>query len=262
MANIAGMAEKILDFGMKPITRFGNGLLSAGDALAKRGSFANASFGEVIGGMVGGATKEALNALSAPLYVGGAILGGMGLVGAGAVRGVGRGIKGFAKGTGLADAASSVGRGLNEAGGKIKTGFGNLKKKTIGQSAPKATLRGTRTNGGIEFAMDGHTYKRVKNPNYHGNGKDGGQSQWMYTDNGSAIDIKQFKDHYQNFKNAGGVFDETAEENLKNAASVATAETAERAGIDLMQFANDHPFVAGGALLGGGFLLSELLDED
>ena len=253
--------------GVKMLEVAGDSFKRFNDIRLKKGSFANMSGAERIGGMVG---AGAAGLTSGALGLGGTFIGGVGgtLVGVPFFAGkwglgkAGNFLKGAARGSGLDVAASKAGRGIKEAGGKAKTSLGNLKTKKVGEEATEATLRGVKNSGGIEFTLDGHTYKRVKNPNYHGNSTDGGQPQWMYTDNGSAIDIKQFKGHYQNFKNAGGVFDDVAEENLANAGKISTTETGERAGFNLGEFIDNHPLAGPGLLVGGGFLLSELLDDD
>ena len=47
-----------------------------------------------------------------------------------------------------------------------------------------------------------------------------------------------------------------------NATRVAESGPAEAAGINLEEFINNHPVITGGALVGGGILIGELLDDD
>ena len=53
-----------------------------------------------------------------------------------------------------------------------------------------------------------------------------------------------------------------SEEDLMNATRVAESGPAEAAGINLEEFINNHPVITGGALVGGGILIGELLDDD
>lgn len=81
-----------------------------------------------------------------------------------------------------------------------------------GEAAQEALEKGVKSKDGtIRFTgTDGRTYSRTQNPSW--SETNAGVNKYIYTNNGSAIDIKDFRTAYQDFKGAGGVFGAADEE--------------------------------------------------
>ena len=265
--------------GIKMLEVAGDSFKRFNDIRLKKGSFANMSGAERIGGMVG---AGAAGLTSGALGLGGTFIGGVGgtLVGVPFFAGkwglgkAGNFLKGAARGSGLDVAASKAGRGIKEVGGKAKTSLGNLKRKKVGEEATEATLKGTASSktksaptqkvtvgddGTVSFTHDGVVYKKYKNPNWKEGdwrkSKDNpsGRNQFLYTADEQFINGKVFGEAKKSFE---------YEDISKIADDISTTETGERAGFNLGEFIDNHPLAGPGLLVGGGFLLSELLDDD
>lgn len=200
------------------------------------------------------------------------MLGGIGkaVVGAG-----GTVLKGGAKFLGD-DAVEAVGRKV----GELQKGINEVVESAVKQdelyktavkeargvkseSAKEAILRGTQSSDGtISFkGKDGITYERHKNPNW----KEGdvrksstnpnGRNQYLYTANGQSINGQAFGKAKSSFTQDGGTFSDIADDISKTAAG-------DGAGIDLLQFASDHPVGTALAGLGVGVIGANLLDDD
>lgn len=260
------------------------------DIMLKQGSFANAGklerFGGMIGaglGTVGGLVGGTVAGMTGGIIGGG--LGGLAMFGAwaggGAVKGAGRTLRGVAKGSGLDVAADKAGRGLKKVGQGIKTKFdGKMKTKTIQNSADDAADAATeaihvgltRDEAKKHWSWkddDGNYYYRkvLSEAVLDSNGKHiidpetkkakrkyKGVEYYKQTPDGKVkIDGKEYGEARQKWINS--LPEDVADD-------ISKTETAERAGVNLSEFLTDHPVLSTAGLIGGGFLLSELLDDD
>lgn len=200
------------------------------------------------------------------------MLGGIGksVVGAG-----GTVLKGGAKLFGD-DAVEALGHGI----GKAQKGLDDIVQTAVkqdelyktavkeargvkGESAKEAILKGAQSSDGtISFkGKDGITYERHKNPNW----KEGdvrksstnpnGRNQYLYTANGQSINGQEFGKAKSSFTQDGGTFSDIAD-------NISKAAAGDGAGIDLLQFASDHPVGTALAGLGVGVVGANLLDDD
>ena len=200
------------------------------------------------------------------------MLGGIGkaVVGAG-----GTVLKGGAKFLGD-DAVEAVGRKV----GELQKGINEVVESAVkkdelyktavkeargvkSESAKEAILRGTQSSDGtISFkGKDGITYERHKNPNWKegdvrkSSANPNGRNQYLYTANGQSINGQAFGKAKSSFTQDGGTFSDIADDISKTAAG-------DGAGIDLLQFASDHPVGTALAGLGVGIVGAELLDDN
>ena len=206
--------------------------------------------------MLGGIGKAVVGAGGTVLKSGAKFLGDDAVEALG--RGVGKAQKGLddivqaaVKQDEIYKAAKNEARGIKEARG-VKS-----------ESAKEAILRGTQSSDGtISFkGKDGVTYERHKNPNW----KEGdvrksstnpnGRNQYLYTANGQSINGQAFGKAKSSFTQDGGTFSDIADDISKTAAG-------DGSGIDLLQFASDHPVGTALAGLGVGIIGAELLDDD
>lgn len=145
--------------------------------------------------------------------------------------------------------------GVRDASGRKRTpvkearnssGTNEAASEAISQPTAKP-VSGYRTN--TSFIHDGVSYRRTKGGGFERRSKvDGEWGDW------EGISKKQYGKARSKY-----ISDNEA---LEQAGKIATTETAETAGFNLGEFIDNHPVIAGGTLLGGGFLLSEMLDDD
>lgn len=255
------------DFLKRSASRFGKSIEGLEDIALKRASFANATRAEQIGGYIGGGLKSIVTGTAIPFHA----IANIGALGIGALGiGAGRVVKGFGKGLGVPQAARGIKDAAVGTSNGIKKGFGGLKRKKLGDAASDAAHAGTNTTSTLNDDMirfvdkDGSVYERRNNPHW----KDGdkrksssnpkGRNKYLYTKDGQSVNGQVFGDAKKSHVQDGGDIEYIS----SVADDISTTETAERAGFNLGEFIDNHPLAGPGLLVGGGFLLSELLDDD
>lgn len=155
-----------------------------------------------------------------------------------------------------------MGAGIDAANGLRKKFLGEAAEAAakgtddVAQSAVSAGTKGV--NGAMEFtSADGRTYRRTQNPNW--SKENAGVGKYIYTNNGSAIDIKDFRSAYQDFTNAGGTFND-----MPNPADVADATAKSGAGFwsGIQDWAQENTLLAAGIATGVGVAGGALLFGD